>query len=64
MNLIHGIEEVTIDPTLKVGDDEQGDQRLIWECSVVAAQKDYIHQGGIVHIDAHTGEIIQIYIPL
>jgi len=59
-----GIEEATTNSTLKVGYDEQGDQRLIWECSVVAAQKDYIHQGGIVHIDAHTGEIIQIYIPL
>lgn len=59
-----GIEKTTIDSTLKVGYDEQGDERLIWECSVVAAQKDYIHQGGIVHIDAQTGEIIQIYIPL
>jgi len=59
-----GIEEETIDSTLKVGYDEQGDQRLIWECSVAAAQKDYIQQGGIVHIDAQTGEIIQIYIPL
>jgi len=54
-----GIEKVTIDSKLKVGYDEKGAQRLVWDCSVTGAPKDYIRQGGIVHIDAQTGEIIR-----
>ncbi len=55
-----GIEKVTIDSKLKVGYDEKGAQRLIWDCSVTGAPKDYILQGGIVHIDAQSGEIMRI----
>ena len=54
-----GIENVTIDSKLKVGYDEKCGQRLVWDCSVTGAPKDYILQGGIVHIDAQTGEIIR-----
>ncbi len=59
-----GIEEATVDSKLKVGYDEKGTQRLMWECSVSGAPKDFILQGGIVHIDAQSGEIIRIDIPM
>ncbi len=59
-----GIEGATIDSKLKVGYDEKGSQRLMWECSVSGAPKDFILQGGIVHIDAQSGEIIRIDVPM
>lgn len=59
-----GIEEATIDSKLKVGYDEKGSQRLMWECLVSGAPKDFILQGGIVHIDAQRGEIIRIDVPM
>lgn len=52
------------DSRLKVGYDESGVQRLIWICSVTGAPKDYILQGGIVHIDAYSGELIRIDYPM
>ena len=45
---------------LKIGYDENGVQRLIWECTVTGQPKNFISQGGTVLIDAHTGEIIRI----
>ncbi len=59
-----GIEEATVDSKLKVGYDEKKSQRLMWECSVSGAPKDFILQGGIVHIDAQSGEIIRIDVPM
>jgi predicted small secreted protein len=55
-----GIQGEHIDSRLKIGYDEKGVQRLIWECIVTGQPKGYISQGGAVHIDAHTGEIVQI----
>jgi len=55
-----GNEKVTIDLRLKVGYDQKDNQRLLWECSVSGAPKDYIKQGGYVIIDAMTGEILEI----
>jgi len=45
---------------LKIGYDGKGVQRLIWECTVTGQPRNYIPQGGMVLIDAHTGEIIRI----
>ena len=59
-----GIKLKSADLKLKVGYDERGSQRLIWECIIIGEQKDFIEQGGIVHIDAQTGEIIRIDIPM
>lgn len=55
-----GIEKADIDSTLKVSYDEKGGQRLVWDCSVTGSPKEFILRGGIVRIDAQTGEIIQI----
>ena len=58
---IHGEH---IDSKLKIGYDGKGVQRLIWECTVTGQPRNYIQHGGIVLIDAHTGEIIRIDIPM
>ena len=49
-----------IDSKLKIGYDEKGVQRLMWECTVTGQPRNYISQGGIVLIDAYTGEIIRV----
>lgn len=63
-NQFPGIDFDNIDSKLKVRYDEKGSQRLIWECSVSGTPKDIFLQGGIVHIDAQSGEIIRIDIPM
>ena len=54
-----GIQSEHIDSKLKIGYDGKGVQRLMWECTVTGQPRNYIPQGGIVLIDAHTGEIIR-----
>lgn len=58
------IDISSVDSKLKVGYDEKGSQRLVWECLVVGQPKNFILQGGIIHIDAHSGEIIQTDYPM
>lgn len=62
------IKDYNSDSKLKVRYDDYGFQRLIWECSISESlngyANDYIMQGGIVHIDAQTGEIIRIFTPM
>ena len=49
-----------IDSKLKIGYDGKGVQRLMWECTINGKPRNYTPEGGIVLIDAHTGEIIRI----
>ena len=64
INQFPGINFHNNDSKLKVRYDEKGSQRLIWECSVSGDPKEIILRGGIVHIDAQSGEVIRIDIPM
>jgi hypothetical protein len=54
------VEIDTIETKLKIGYTNNGAQKLLWECKVYGKPKDYTLTGGILLIDAETGEIIQI----
>jgi len=55
------IEVQKISSYLKIGYDEEGYQKLFWVITVHCKPENYQMQGGIVHIDAKSGEILRIY---
>jgi len=60
INQLPDIQGEHIASQLKIGYDGKGFQRLMWECTVTGQPRNYISQGGMVLIDAHTGEIIRV----
>ncbi|OPX62869.1 MULTISPECIES: hypothetical protein [unclassified Methanoregula] len=54
------IDEVKASAILAVIAISQNDQRLVWITDVSGAPKDFIHTGGSVLIDAHTGQVVKI----